>query len=1199
MLEVNSRPIMRGRVFLMLFALLLCAWSGTPDALQDEVSESSVPTNQQQAWNQAHRPIWQSGWSPQLWQPQPTGMLWELDFSPDGRLIAAVDISTNLLTVWNSSDGRVIFHAPHANSLVDVVWLDDSHVLAADSGSRWYSFEIIDDGGSWPMNSTSSRTGLWTDDLNGNYAGSLWGIDITNDRSRMTFCGAIDDPNIGGEVVVVNTQFFIDGSTPDSGHVFTNEWGADCAISNNGTFVAALNRVMGPGSMYHDTVTGWAVQGASLTQSWTRNVAGGEAMAWAIDFSPQGHTYTIGYNRPTEGVVTDFFHESGAINWYSPVSQNISAVRWIPDGSGVVVGLHNPGRILMMDAAGGILSAYGWHGTIWNNKPYPSDVTAIAIDEQGRQVATSGKDGAIEIHTIESNLHLIIHRRLSPDYLREIDLHADPFPFVAFAESNGVATVRDHRTGSITRQCFHPDFGQSVPEYPFAKSVVLRQQYLIVGFSDGAIVACGEDGKVMWNWRIDQNHPSMEEFGRIDLHPMEPYLAMSWTQNYSSTGVAGKVSILNLDQMSEVAGWDYPTEHWTMEFSSDGAWLASSAQNGSVRLWRTEGPDPALWTDQGVQYNHSNYTGVITWHQEIHALMSVGWDGQAIVWDADNGQEMFSFQFTDEGFGAVFIDGSFLVVASGDASNSATGQLEFFDGLNMTQLATWDVPGIPRGFVVDHFGNLIVANHTGSWWIIIPDTDGDGVINDYDAFPSNPLQWTDTDGDGYGDNNAPGAGGDGCPTVWGTSSIDRGGCPDSDGDQWSDADADWPACVLGAGYGDAWPADPYQWCDSDGDAFGDEYYFETNSTTGLRVNEIGDAFPLDSTQWRDQDGDGIGDNYSYSLGTDGLRTNQEGDAFPTNPQQHQDTDGDGWGDIYTWVEDMNGLRIEEGDAFFTDPLAWSDLDGDGCPTASDTGLRIDKHPEDPIRCDEAMDFDLPGQLNIDAHGSEASWTISVDWKSTIQSTESVSIYGLSWNSTEGMEHLLLNIEPPGAIAWWTDNAPDSDPVHAIFEHARGTNHDRLTLRLISTSEDGQQLEYWGNYTYAIQTEEPSTEPPEEEMQTCEGCCGNTYEIPITDECNIVDCEPCEQAGESSASDGLSMIAWSAIIIGILAVLVLGVLFMRRSDGTDVATVAGVTQTSVHAPCTTCGGPAHETINDGNRWTWCPSCRQWLNYLGKA
>ena len=79
-------------------------------------------------------------------------------------------------------------------------------------------------------------------------------------------------------------------------------------------------------------------------------------MAWAVDFSPQGNTYTIAYNRPNEGVVADYFSDNGAVNWYTPLPQNVSAVRWIPDGSGVAVGLHNPGRLLMLDYAGGILS---------------------------------------------------------------------------------------------------------------------------------------------------------------------------------------------------------------------------------------------------------------------------------------------------------------------------------------------------------------------------------------------------------------------------------------------------------------------------------------------------------------------------------------------------------------------------------------------------------------------------------------------------------------------------------------------------------------------------------------------------------------------------------------------------------------------------------------------------------------------------
>ncbi len=1192
---------MRIRVLLVLFILLSCAWSYTPTELVEDTKASETQTNQAVNWNLYDRPIPQSGWAPMLWQPQPTGMLWEVDFSPNGELIAAVDISTNLLSVWNSSDGRVVFHAPHSNSLVDIVWLNDEYVLVADSGSRWYSYNVIDTEEDWPMNSTTSRTGQWTADLTGNYPGSLWGLDITHDRSRVVFCGMINDPNIGGEIVVASSQFFIDGSESFSAHVYTTDWGTDCAISDNGTFVASLNRIQGQSAgAYHDTVSGWNVENSNLAQAWNRNVAGSQSMAWAIDFSPQGQTYTIAYNRPTEGVVTDFFTDSGTINWYAPVPQNVSSLRWSPLGNGLAVGLHNPGRLMMMDYAGGIIGDYGWHATVWNNKPYPSDVTAIAIDNHGHQFATVGKDGSVEIHVADSNLQLSIHRRYSPDYLREIEIHSED-SVIAFAESNGVISLRDTYGGGLLRQCFHPDFDQPIDEYPFAKSVVMRDNIAIAGFSDGTILACGGDGKELWNWRIPQHHPSFESFGRIDIHPIENLLAISWTQNHSTSGFASKVSILDIDVMAEVIGWGYGTEYWPLEFSPDGAFLASSAQNGSVRLWLTEDPDPLLWTDQGVQYSHSNYTGVITWHHEFHILMTVGWDSQAILWDADTNQELFRFQFDSEGFGAILNDASFLVVASGEAHDSSQGQLEIYDGLNMTKIGTWGLDGIPRGLEFGHFGELIVANHTGSWWVLIPDSDGDGVVDDHDQFPSNPLQWVDTDGDGYGDNNAPGAGGDGCPDIWGTSSIDRRGCPDSDGDQWSDPDENWPACVQGLGYGDAWPSNQYQWCDADGDGIGDEYYYDTDIVSGLRTNESGDAFPDDPAQWKDKDADLIGDNYSYDLGTDGLRTNQIGDAFPENPEQHQDTDGDGWGDIYYWTDGINGLRIEEGDAFFLDPLAWSDIDGDGCPTASSTGLAIDNHPEDPTRCDEPMDFDLPGQLNLDAVGSNSTWSISIDWKSVIDTTESVSIYGLSWNSTEGMEHLMLNLEPPGATAWWATSNFDDTAMVENFERQRASNHDRLTLRLISTSQDQQKLEFWANFTYISETtnqppvEEPGPTCNEGETRAAGDGCNDCVCIDGQWACTEMACSP---TSDASSSEGLSMVAWSTIIIAFITMLLVGVLVIRRF-GSKVTDDFSNGLTSNHAPCTTCGGPAHEAVNNGNKWTWCPTCRKWLNYIGKA
>ena len=64
---------------------------------------------------------------------------------------------------------------------------------------------------------------------------------------------------------------------------------------------------------------------------------------------------------------------------------------------------------------------------------------------------------------------------------------------------------------------------------------------------------------------------------------------------------------------------------------------------------------------------------------------------------------------------------------------------------------------------------------------------------------------------------------DDCPTTFGNSNMDRDGCPDSDGDGYSNpdpleiADLVW---TLADG-ADAFISEPTQWSDQDGDTYGD------------------------------------------------------------------------------------------------------------------------------------------------------------------------------------------------------------------------------------------------------------------------------------------------------------------------------------------------------------------------------------------
>ena len=221
-----------------------------------------------------------------------------------------------------------------------------------------------------------------------------------------------------------------------------------------------------------------------------------------------------------------------------------------------------------------------------------------------------------------------------------------------------------------------------------------------------------------------------------------------------------------------------------------------------------------------------------------------------------------------------------------------------------------------------------------------------------DAFPNDASQWHDTDDDGFGDNLEffdgqawrPSYRSDGCRTTMGDSTFDRWGCPDQDGDGWSDATSYWLASP--GGMGDAWPEDPTQWHDIDGDGRGDNPMGTTadvcpdvagtsvgpssggdrwgcQDTDGDGWSDLGDAFIHEPTQWRDSDGDAFGDRI------DG----HQGDACPETRGTSildrlgcRDTDGDGWSDP---TESWPAHPFGSGDAFPTESLQWKDSDQDG------------------------------------------------------------------------------------------------------------------------------------------------------------------------------------------------------------------------------------------------------------------------------
>ena len=281
------------------------------------------------------------------------------------------------------------------------------------------------------------------------------------------------------------------------------------------------------------------------------------------------------------------------------------------------------------------------------------------------------------------------------------------------------------------------------------------------------------------------------------------------------------------------------------------------------------------------------------------------------------------------------------------------------------------------------------------------DSDGDGWANVDDAFDYEPTQWLDSDGDGFGDN-PDGVNADDCIDTSGDSIFDRQGCFDFDEDGYSNPDELWDE---GNG-ADAFPQNPDQWSDFDGDGLGDNWGNSTwtdrpDSWPGEYVESINqneqdacpfqagtsnqqgiygcpdfdgdgwsdslDVFVQEASQWLDTDGDGFGDNL------DGFN----GDYCPNIPGESSqdrkgciDTDGDGYSNI-----DEFWTRYSGGDVYPQDPAQWEDSDGDGYGDNPGTAIS-----DDCIAIAGDSTLDRQGCPDFDSDGYSdptANWNTSM------------------------------------------------------------------------------------------------------------------------------------------------------------------------------------------------------------------------------
>ena len=421
----------------------------------------------------------------------------------------------------------------------------------------------------------------------------------------------------------------------------------------------------------------------------------------------------------------------------------------------------------------------------------------------------------------------------------------------------------------------------------------------------------------------------------------------SWNTAVNLTQPSGAINSFNLD----LTGGESPAMAVRGDANSDVLYV----RNGSLD-WHSFGAQPTSTIEGAWDLSSEDGTYIL--------MTSVG-SNHLLTWNSLNTESVSGGQATPQ-----YLWNS---LTFGDIT--ATGTVGLYTDSNETlhmaiqDSVLWDVevlrlyPDADRDLVFDLVDDLPLL---GDQW---SDNDGDGYGDNphgplYDSCQSTNASSSyfvygcvDYDSDGYADSIDP------CLDDYGTSWIDRKGCRDYDQDGWSNNGGEWDHRN-----GDVFIFNWKLAFDSDGDTYGDNSGPDCCITEYDSTQPIGDMFPFNPLQYLDSDGDGWGDNSADIIEGDACKWDWGASWRDRNGCLDSDLDGSSDPSSFGGLE----WNVSHGaDAWPLDSTQWADSDGDGYGDNSSEGAtNPDRYPD---LAGAAEDNDSDGLLDKWTEFYNGSW----------------------------------------------------------------------------------------------------------------------------------------------------------------------------------------------------------------------------------